>query len=73
MQNVVLRDKCKRPTPEYNSNYDPYKALRDDLPNSYSPYVFRELLHDDRAAIVTRFLKHYTLTPISKKLRTTWV
>ena len=69
-QNVVLHDKCKRPTPEYNSNYDPYKAPRDDLPDSYSPYVFGEPLHDDRAAMVTRFPKHYTLTPISKKPRT---
>ncbi len=72
-QNVVLRDKCKRPTPEYNSNYDPYKAPRDDLPDSYSPYVFGEPLHDDRAAVVTRFPKHYTLAPVSKKPRTAWV
>jgi hypothetical protein len=42
-----VRDRCRRPSLTYNSNYNPYKPPRDDLPLSYSPYVFREPLYDD--------------------------
>ena len=46
-KDVPLRDKCYRPEPTYNSNYNPYEKPRSDLPGGYTPYVFPEPLWDD--------------------------
>ena len=43
----VLRDTCLRVTLKYNTNYNPYATPSEDLPNGYSPYVFKEPLYDD--------------------------
>src|SRR6266536_237219 len=34
----VQRDKCARPVPRYNENYDPFKPANPDIPKTYSPY-----------------------------------
>ncbi len=44
LQDVRLRDKCYRPEPTYNTNYNPYEKPRTDLPGGYTPYVFPEPL-----------------------------
>ncbi len=70
---IMIRDRCTRPVPVYNNNYNPYKTPREDLPPGYSPYVFKEPLFDDRPAITANFPKHSTLAPPSVKARTAWV
>lgn len=72
-KDVPLRDKCYRPEPTYNSNYNPYEKPRSDLPGGYTLYVFPEPLWDDRAAIVARFPRNHTLARPFKKPRTQWV
>ncbi len=72
-QEVLIRDKCKRPEPEYNTNYNPYEQPRKDLHGGYSPYVFGEPLWDDRAIVVARLPKNFTIAGPSKRPRTQWV
>jgi len=66
----VVRDIYNRPTPQYNTNYNPEATPRADLLGSYSPYVFGEPLFDDRPAIQARFPRNHTLAASSKRLRT---
>ena len=70
---LVLRDTCSRPTPAYNSNYNPYAIPCEDIPGGYSPYVFKEPLYDDRPVVVTQLPKHCVLAPSPKRPRTSWV
>jgi hypothetical protein len=67
---IVIRDRYTRPVPVYNDNYDLYKEPREDLPSGYSPYVPKEPLFNNRAAIIENLPKYSTLTPPSKKPRT---
>jgi hypothetical protein len=67
---VVIRDRCLCPPLIYNTNYNLYKSLRDDLPGGYSPYVFKEPLFDDRPVIVSYLPKESTLAPPPKRPRT---
>jgi hypothetical protein len=69
----VLRDTCSRPTPEYNSKYNPYVIPCEDTFGGYSPYVFKEPLFDDRPIIVVQLPKHCVLAPPAKRPRTSWV
>jgi hypothetical protein len=71
--NTLLRDTCLCPIPKYNTNYNPYATPREDLPNDYSPYVFKEPLYDNRAIIVTELPKNYIVAPPPKRPRTAWV
>jgi hypothetical protein len=73
VQQATRRDTCKRPTPTYNHNYDPFKKPSDTLPHGYSPYVFGEPLFDDRAVIIKRLPKHHIIAGPSKRPRTSWV
>jgi hypothetical protein len=34
----IKRDQCKRPTPEYNHNYNPFETPSNIVPSSYMPY-----------------------------------
>jgi hypothetical protein len=61
--NLVLRDTCLCPTPEYNTNYNLYAIPSKDLPNRYSPYAFKEPLFNDRPISITQLLKNYTVAP----------
>ena len=70
---VILRDRCKRPTPIYNKNYNPHEALRVDILKGYSPYIFKEPLFDDRLVVVAQLPKKCTLAGASKRPRTQWV
>src|ERR1700733_7790412 len=72
-QNSLRRDRCKRPTPIYNSNYNPFESPSGDVPPAYSPYVFGEPLFDDREVVIARLPKHHTVAPPAKKPRTAWV
>jgi len=54
LQKEEIRDQCQRPSPIYNSNYNPNRPPPDNLPGGYSPYVFGEPLYDNREAIVSR-------------------
>ena len=49
--NIVVKDKCPRPTPTYNDKYNPEELPPDDLPENYSPYVRGESLYDDRPVV----------------------
>jgi hypothetical protein len=69
----ILRDTYIRLTPQYNTNYNPYAILRNDLPVKYSPYVFKEPLHDDRPIIVKELLKNCVVAPLAKRTRSAWV
>jgi hypothetical protein len=68
-----VRDRCRRPSLTYNSNYNPYEPPRDDLPLSYSPYVFREPLYDGQEVIVSRLPAQHILCSTNKRRRTQWV
>ena len=69
----ILRDTCIRPTPQYNTNYNPYAIPRKDLPAGYNPYVFKEPLYDDRPVIVNELPKNCVIAPPAKKTRWAWV
>jgi hypothetical protein len=44
IQEVLHRDKCKRPDPTYNTNYNPFNEPPKGQSGRYSPYVYREPL-----------------------------
>jgi hypothetical protein len=69
----ALRDTCSRLTLEYNTNYNLYAMPREDLPDGYNPYVFKEPLHDNRPVTATQLPKNYTITPLTKRARISWV
>jgi hypothetical protein len=69
----ALRDTCLRLIPKYNTNYNPYATPSEDLPNGYSPYVFKEPLYDDRPVIVNELPKNCVIAPLPKRPRTAWV
>jgi hypothetical protein len=73
VQELLRRDKCQRPEPQYNSNYNLFSTPPKGQSADYSPYVFPEPLFDDRAAIVARFPKNYTLAGAPRKPRKSWV
>jgi hypothetical protein len=66
-------DKCQRPEPQYNANYNPFSTPPEGQSADYSLYVFLKPLFDDRAAIVARFPKNYTLAGAPRKPRKSWV
>jgi hypothetical protein len=70
---LVLRDSCSRPTPAYNSNYNPYAIPNEDTPGGYSPYVYKEPLFDDRPVVINELPKNCILAPPPKRPRTSWV
>jgi len=70
---VQLRDKCKRPTPQYNTKYDPYKPLNTKNSIEYSPYANGEPLFDDRPLNTTHLPRGYSLAPAPKKARSSWL
>jgi hypothetical protein len=63
------RDRCARPIPMYNTNYNPHKAPSNDQPAGYSPYVFREPLFDDKEVVVANLPKKHVLAGPAKKPR----
>lgn len=73
VKSTQQRDRCKRPTPTYNYNYDPTKTPPEDLPASYSPYDFGEPLFDDRTVITTRLPTAHIVAGASSRARTSWV
>jgi hypothetical protein len=64
----ALRDTCLRPTPKYNTNYNLYATLSKDLPNRYSPYIFKEPLYNDQPVIVNELPKNCVVAPLLKRL-----
>src|SRR6266536_4192693 len=67
VQSTVKRDRCTRPTPTYNHNYNLYKKPPVDLRSDYSPYIYREPLYDDQLIIIARLLTYYIVSgPIKK-------
>ncbi|PMD26689.1 hypothetical protein NA56DRAFT_744019, partial [Hyaloscypha hepaticicola] len=72
-RDLILRDTCICPTPQYNTNYNPYAIPREDLPAGYSPYVFKEPLYDDRPVTVNELPKNCVVTPPAKRTRSAWV
>ncbi len=73
VQSTIKRDRCARPTPTYNHNYNPYKKPSVGLRRDYSPYVYREPLYDDRPITVARLPTYHTAVAAAKKPRTQWV
>lgn len=71
IQSSVQRNKYARPVPQYNKNYNPFKPANPNIPKTYSPYDYEEPLFNDKEALVTRLLIHYTLAAPPKKPRTT--
>jgi hypothetical protein len=70
---LILHDTCSHLILKYNTNYNLYVILREDLFNRYNPYIFKELLYDDRLVIVNELLKNYTITPLAKRPRIAWI
>ena len=69
----ILRDRCRRPEPQYNAFYNPHDPQNESLNEDYSPYDFGEPLFDDRNPFPRRFPKGMVLAGASKKPRTLWV
>ena len=65
---LVLRDTYLYPTPVYNSNYNLYTILYKNIPGKYSPYIFKELLYNNRPIIIIQLSKYYILAPLLKRL-----
>ena len=70
MQEVLHCDTCNRPKLIYNTNYNPYKKPPKERPGGYSPYVYGEPLWDNRAIVVARLPRGYTIIKPAKKKRT---
>ena len=68
-----LRDRCNRPAPSYNFNYNPNEPQRDDLLRGYSPYIRGELLFDNRAVVLAQLPKYHIVAGASKRGRIVWV
>jgi len=68
----VLRDRCFRPTPTYNENYDPTKPPNDTNKPNFSPYAFGEPLFDDRPVRMDRLLVGHVVAGASKRKRVQW-
>jgi hypothetical protein len=45
--NLIFYNTCKCLILRYNTNYNLYAILKEDLLTRYSPYIFKELLYDD--------------------------
>ena len=73
VQKKAIRDTCKRPTPTYNTKYNPFEKPSPDVPGGYSPYKYLEPLFDDQLVITIRIPKYYTLAPPLKRPCTAWV
>ncbi|KAG4427744.1 hypothetical protein IFR05_016772 [Cadophora sp. M221] len=71
-ESKMLRDRCFRPTPTYNDNYNPTKPPSELIKAEYSPYDFGEPLFDDREARPSRFPIGHVLAPASKRKFTSW-
>jgi hypothetical protein len=71
--NPIFRDTYKRFILRYNTNYNLYTILKDNLLIKYNPNVFKELLYDDRLVIINELLKNYIVAPLAKRLHLTWV
>jgi len=72
-QKKELRDRCRRPEPIYNYNYNPFAPPPEDRRPDYSPYIVGEPLHDDREVILARLPKKYVLEGSTKRKKTAWV
>ncbi len=68
-----VRDQCTRPTPKYNSNYNPYELPPENLEPNYSPYALGEPLYDNRLPFSSMLPSQHTLADASKRRRTSWV
>ncbi len=71
--NPALYDTCLCPMPKYNINYNLYATPSKDLPNRYSPYVFKELLYDNRPVIINKLPKNCVVAPLLKRPQIVWV
>jgi len=69
MQEVLYRDTCNRLELIYNTNYNPYEKPPKERPGGYSLYVYGEPLWDDRAVVVARLPRGYTIAGLAKKKR----
>jgi hypothetical protein len=69
---AALRDRCFRPPPTYNDQYDPYKSPNDKNKPDYSPYDYGEPLFDDREVIIARLPIGHVVAGATKKKRTSW-
>ena len=69
----AYRDKCQRPPPIYNDNYNPNLPPNLDKPVDYSPFVPGEPLFDDRPIHTPSLKRHYTVCIAPGRLRTHWV
>jgi hypothetical protein len=72
-QRKDVRDRCNRPVPTYNQNYNPYEPPPEDRRPNYSLYTPGEPLHNNRAVIIVRLPRKYVITGATKRKRTVWV
>jgi hypothetical protein len=69
-KNTSQQDRCRRPTPTYNANYDPFKPLNLKRLLEYSPYVNGEPLFNDRPVYLPDLQRNFTVAGASKRPRT---
>jgi hypothetical protein len=65
----ILHDTCKRLILRYNTNYNLYVILKDNLLVRYSPYVFKEPLYDNQPITINELLKNCVVVLLAKRLR----
>jgi hypothetical protein len=70
---LEVRDRCQRPVPTYNQNYNPFQLPPDDRNPDYSPYIKGEPLFDDRLVIAARLPRKHIVAGASRRKRTAWV
>jgi hypothetical protein len=69
---AILRDRCFRPTPTYNENYDPTKPPNPLNKAEYSPYAFGEPLFNDRPIRLDRLRVGHVIAGATKRKRVQW-
>ena len=73
LQKSIKRDMCKCPEIIYNYNYNPLVSPNTTQPRGYSPYIFKEPMHNNCSIVVANLPQGYTLAPAPKRARTSWV
>ncbi len=65
--NPILYNTYICPIPKYNTNYNLYTSISEDLSNRYSPYIFKELLYKNRSIIINKLPRNCIVTPLAKR------
>ena len=70
-RDLILHNTYIRLILQYNTNYNLYAILREDLLVKYNPYIFKEPLYNNRLITINELLKNCVIVPLKKRLHLT--